>query len=337
MKKALASITGVLLLGAGLSACSDGGSTDTPADGKTIKVVASTAIWGDLAKEAADGHKNVDVVTILSSKDDDPHEYEATARDLATLDSADLVVANGGGYDNWLTDHVKQGTPVVTALPITEGHDHGGHDHGADDHAAHDHGTEGAAADGHDHAADGHDHAADGHEGHDHGVLNPHAWFNMDDVRNFGNHVAEQLHKLDSSIPDKSEEITKQADELEKRIKALKGKNVVLTESIGQDVVLDSGLKDVTPEGFANAVTKESEPSAADIAATKELIDNGKVGILITNEQSQTPASAQLIDAAKAHKVAVVNLNETPDEGQTYFEYANSFVDKLEEATKNGS
>lgn len=159
----------------------------------------------------------------------------------------------------------------------------------------------------------------------------------MDDVRNFGNHVAEQLHKLDSSIPDKSEEITKQADELEKRIKALKGKNVVLTESIGQDVVLDSGLKDVTPEGFANAVAKESEPSAADIAATKELIDNGKVGILITNEQSQTPASAQLIDAAKAHKVAVVNLNETPDEGQTYFEYANSFVDKLEEATKNGS
>lgn len=318
MKKALASITGVLLLGAGLSACSDGGSTDTPADSKTIKVVASTAIWGDLAKEAADGHKNVDVVTILSSKDDDPHEYEATARDLATLDSADLVVANGGGYDNWLTDHVKQGTPVVTALPITEGHDHGGHDHGAEGH-------------------DGHDHAADGHEGHDHGALNPHAWFNMDDVRNFGNHVAEQLHKLDSSIPDKSEEITKQADELEKRIKALKGKNVVLTESIGQDVVLDSGLKDVTPEGFANAVAKESEPSAADVAATKELIDNGKVGILITNEQSQTPASAQLIDAAKAHKVAVVNLNETPNEGQTYFEYANSFVDKLEEATKNGS
>lgn len=318
MKKALASITGVLLLGAGLSACSDGGSTDTPADSKTIKVVASTAIWGDLAKEAADGHKNVDVVTILSSKDDDPHEYEATARDLATLGSADLVVANGGGYDNWLTDHVKQGTPVVTALPITEGHDHGGHDHGAEGH-------------------DGHDHAAGGHEGHDHGALNPHAWFNMDDVRNFGNHVAEQLHKLDSSIPDKSEEITKQADELEKRIKALKGKNVVLTESIGQDVVLDSGLKDVTPEGFANAVAKESEPSAADVAATKELIDNGKVGILITNEQSQTPASAQLIDAAKAHKVAVVNLNETPNEGQTYFEYANSFVDKLEEATKNGS
>lgn len=318
MKKALASITGVLLLGAGLSACSDGGSTDTPADGKTIKVVASTAIWGDLAKEAADGHKNVDVVTILSSKDDDPHEYEATARDLATLDSADLVVANGGGYDNWLTDHVKQGAPVVTALPITEGHDHGGHDHGAEGH-------------------DGHDHAADEHEGHDHGALNPHAWFNMDDVRNFGNHVAEQLHKLDSSIPDKSEKITKQADELQKRIKALKGKNVVLTESIGQDVVLDSGLKDVTPEGFANAVAKESEPSAADIAATKELIDNGKVGILITNEQSQTPASAQLIDAAKAHKVAVVNLNETPDEGQTYFEYANSFVDQLEEATKNGS
>ena len=330
MKKALASITGVLLLGAGLSACSDGGSTDTPADGKTIKVVASTAIWGDLAKEAADGHKNVDVVTILSSKDDDPHEYEATARDLATLDSADLVVANGGGYDNWLTDHVKQGTPVVTALPITEGHDHSDHDHG----------TEGAATDGHEghnHAEDGHNHGDHDHGDHDHGPLNPHAWFNMDNVRNFGNHVAEQLHKQDSSIPDKSEKITKQADELEKRIKALKGKNVVLTESIGQDVVLDSGLKDFTPEGFANAVAKESEPSAADIAATKELIDSGKVGILITNEQSQTPASAQLIDAAKAHKVTIVNLNETPDEGQTYFEYANNFVDKLEEATKNGS
>lgn len=239
------------------------------------------------------------MTTILSSKDDDPHEYEATARDIATVKDADIVVANGAGYDNWLTDNVEEGTPLVTAQPLAEGHDHG-------------------------------------HEGHDHGhdATNPHVWFDLDVVSEFEKKLSVELHKLNSDIPESDDDVTKKTDELKQRVEKLKGKNVILTESVAAELIEDSNLKDITPEGFAHAVNNESEPSAADLAATRQLIKDKKADILITNEQSETPAASQLTEAAKEAGIKVVNVNETPDEGQDYFEYADALIKQLEDATK---
>ncbi|HIW95192.1 MAG TPA: zinc ABC transporter substrate-binding protein [Candidatus Corynebacterium gallistercoris] len=303
-----AAIAGLTL---GLTACAEGGSNDKPADDGTIKIVASTSVWGSIAETATEDMDGAtEVVTILSSKDDDPHEYEATAQDLAELKTADVVVANGGGYDNWLTDNVTEGTPIVSALPLAEGHDHD-HDHGAE---------------GHDH-----DHGA---EGHDHGPINPHAWLDMDMVSHFGDHLAQQLNELNPELPDRAPEVTKKAHELKERIAKLSGARVILTESLATDVILDSDLEDVTPNSFADAVAKEAEPSAADIATTRQLIEQGKVDILITNTQSQTPAAETLIEAAKAKDIPVININETPDPGQSYFDYADTFITELEKASK---
>ena len=128
--------------------------------------------------------------------------------------------------------------------------------------------------------------------------------------------------------------MTKKTDELKQRIEKLSGKNVILTESVAAELVDDSELKDITPEGFAHSVNNESEPSAADLAATRQLITDKKADILITNEQSETSAAEQLTDAAKEAGIKVVNVNETPDEGQDYFEYADALIKQLEEATK---
>lgn len=298
----------IATLALGVTACA-GGSGDSAADGDKIKLVASTSIWGSIAKDITEGRDDVEVTTILSSKDDDPHEYEATARDIAAVKDADIVVANGAGYDNWLTDNVEEGTPLVTAQPLAEGHDHGDHGH------------------------EGHDH---GHEGHDHGhdATNPHVWFDLDVVSEFEKKLSVELHKLNSDIPESDDDVTKKTDELKQRIEKLSGKNVILTESVAAELVDDSELKDITPEGFAHSVNNESEPSAADLAATRQLITDKKADILITNEQSETPAAEQLTDAAKEAGIKVVNVNETPDEGQDYFEYADALIKQLEDATK---
>ena len=301
MKKMVANFGAVLsiaTLALGVTACA-GGSGDSAADGDKIKLVASTSIWGSIAKDITEGRDDVEVTTILSSKDDDPHEYEATARDIATVKDADIVVANGAGYDNWLTDNVEEGTPLVTAQPLAEGHDHG-------------------------------------HEGHDHGhdATNPHVWFDLDVVSEFEKKLSVELHKLNSDIPESDDDVTKKTDELKQRVEKLKGKNVILTESVAAELIEDSNLKDITPEGFAHAVNSESEPSAADLAATRQLIKDKKADILITNEQSETPAASQLTEAAKEAGIKVVNVNETPDEGQDYFEYADALIKQLEDATK---
>lgn len=288
----------IATLALGVTSCA-GGSGDSPADGDKIKLVASTSIWGSIAEDITEGRDDVEVTTILSSKDDDPHEYEATARDIAAVKDADIVVANGAGYDNWLTDNVEEGTPLVTAQPLAEAHHHG-------------------------------------HEGHDHGhdATNPHVWFDLDVVSEFEKNLSAELHKLNSDIPESDEDVSKKTDELKQRIEKLSGKNVILTESVAAELVDDSELKDITPEGFAHSVNNESEPSAADLAATRQLITDKKADILITNEQSETPAAEQLTNAAKEADIKVVNVNETPDEGQDYFEYADALIKQLEEATK---
>lgn len=338
MKKMVANFAAVLsiaTLALGVTACA-GGSEDSAADGDKIKLVASTSIWGSIAENITEGNDDVEVTTILSSKDDDPHEYEATARDIAAVKDADIVVANGAGYDNWLTDNVEEGTPLVTAQPLAEAHHHGdeGHDHG------HDHGH-GEDAEHDEHEGHGHEHGDEhehsdehSHEGHDHGGANPHVWFDLDVVSEFEQKLSAELHKLNSDIPESNEDVTKKTDELKQRIEKLSGKNVILTESVAAELVDDSELKDITPEGFAHSVNNESEPSAADLAATRQLITDKKADILITNEQSETPAAEQLTDAAKEAGIKVVNVNETPDEGQDYFEYADALIKQLEEATK---
>nr|WP_169305859.1 zinc ABC transporter substrate-binding protein [Corynebacterium jeikeium] len=354
MKKMVANFAAVFsiaTLALGVTACA-GGSEDSAADGDKIKLVASTSIWGSIAEDVTEGRDDVEVTTILSSKDDDPHEYEATARDIAAVKDADIVVANGAGYDNWLTDNVEEGTPLVTAQPLAEAHHHGddhgeeGHEHshdhghgeesGHDEHESHDH-EHGDDHEGHDHehGEEGHDHEhGHDHEGHDHGGANPHVWFDLDVVSEFEKNLSAELHKLNSDIPESDEDVSKKTDELKQRIEKLSGKNVILTESVAAELVDDSELKDITPEGFAHSVNNESEPSAADLAATRQLITDKKADILITNEQSETPAAEQLTNAAKEAGIKVVNVNETPDEGQDYFEYADALIKQLEDATK---
>lgn len=51
--------------------------------------------------------------------------------------------------------------------------------------------------------------------------------------------------------------------------------------------------------------------------------------VLVTNRQSESPAAAQLTKAAEARGVRIVNVNETPDEGQDYFGYVGAVLDGL--------
>jgi zinc/manganese transport system substrate-binding protein len=317
-------LTGAAALTLGLAACSSD-SDDNAADNGDIHIVASTAIWGSVAQRVIDDAKNdgsdldVSVDTILSGTDDDPHEYEATAQDISKIRDADVVVGNGAGYDNWLTDNASDGAEVITADQVTEGHDHDhGDSDGGDDHA--------------DEHAD--DHADDHGEA---GEANPHVWFNLMLVEHFADHLAQYLHSKDDSFPDRATGVSDDLGKVTDRLKKLPDANAVLTEPVAADLLDGTKVRDVTPEGYAHAALDESEPSAADISAARDLITDGKATILITNAQSQSPAASQLSQAAKDKGLdkdnGVINVNETPDNGQTYFDYLDNTVSSLEKAT----
>src|SRR6478735_3144708 len=92
---ALASVAALTLAGCSTAAAGEGASDDG-----TITVVASTNVYGDIASTI--GGDRIDVESIITSASQDPHSYEATARDRLTVQKADLVIENGGGYDAFI-------------------------------------------------------------------------------------------------------------------------------------------------------------------------------------------------------------------------------------------
>ena len=90
-----------------LAACnstpsSTGTSSTTPsgAGAAPLNVVASTNFWGDIAKQVGGGHVNV--TSIMSDPNADPHQFEADAKTGAALSKAQFVVENGLRYDDFM-------------------------------------------------------------------------------------------------------------------------------------------------------------------------------------------------------------------------------------------
>jgi zinc/manganese transport system substrate-binding protein len=94
---------------AGLTGCAAPAS-DRPS------VYVTTNILGDVVSEIAGGH--LDVVTLMAPGAD-PHSFELSAQQAAGMRAADLVVANGLGLEEGLTQHVEaaedEGVDVLLA------------------------------------------------------------------------------------------------------------------------------------------------------------------------------------------------------------------------------
>jgi len=121
--------------------------------------------------------ENVDLVMLLNDGAD-LHSYQPTAKDIATIASADLFVCVGGESDEWVDGVLKSANnpnlqvikmeDLVEARPeeVVEGMQEEAHDHHHHQDEDHDHDHAEADHD-HDHAEADHDHAEADHD-HDH-------------------------------------------------------------------------------------------------------------------------------------------------------------------------
>lgn len=130
------------------TACS-GGITGGGGDGTPV-VAATTTVMGDVVTNLAG---DLAEVVVIMPGNADPHEFQPSARQAAALRDADLVVANGGGFEEGLEDALDSAEDDGAA--VFEAVDHvallePGDGAGADDHAdedggdGDDHGHEGA-------------------------------------------------------------------------------------------------------------------------------------------------------------------------------------------------
>lgn len=308
---------------AGLSACSNssdstGNSATNTATADKVKIVASTGLWANVVQEVVGNESLVEITGVIEGNQVDPHDFDPSAKDIAQIKDAKVVVGNGAGYDNWLTDQASAGSTVVTALPISE-HEHS-HSHEGEEASEHDHEHEGEEAHTHEHE--------------DEELVNPHVWYDIATVKNFASQIAQTLNKVNPEIKADASEFTNSLDKLADRLKNLPNKKVASTESVSGYLVAETSLEDVTPKSYMEASLKESEPAAADVAAFSDLIKSKNLDILIFNPQTEDTVSKNLKDEATAAGIKVVDVYETPAQGINYLDFLTETVDKLEQATK---
>lgn len=90
-------LAGLLLL---VSGCSQTGKSSET--GK-IKIVTSTNIYADMSRQLVGKYGTV--TPLIANGDIDPHDFDPTTASAKEVARADLLIANGSGYDAWM-DHL---------------------------------------------------------------------------------------------------------------------------------------------------------------------------------------------------------------------------------------
>ncbi|MGH8926963.1 MAG: metal ABC transporter solute-binding protein, Zn/Mn family [Acidimicrobiia bacterium] len=90
-----------------MTACTDTGVDAGTQRGQIPVVIATTSILGDVVSQITDG--GVDL-RILIPSGVDPHDFAPSAQQVASISAAELIVANGLGLEEGLTDILAQAT-----------------------------------------------------------------------------------------------------------------------------------------------------------------------------------------------------------------------------------
>ncbi|MEE3853145.1 zinc ABC transporter substrate-binding protein [Gordonia sp. LSe1-13] len=329
MRRALT--TTVAMIGAGalaLSGCSDDNGTDASgAAPGTPTVVTSTNVWASVA--SAVGGENATVTAMFTDPSADPHEFEPSAADTAEVADADLVVLNGGHYDQYLEDAVADtGVPAVNAFELFEAHASDGEAQESD-----------SAESGDDHA--GHDHGDHDHADHDHSAMNEHVFYDLEVVGEVATQVGDQLAEIAPDHADtyraNAEAFNAEIDGLQENLAQIRtahdGTEVAQTEPLADYLLAEAGLVDAAPAGFTQAVEEGQSPSAADRAALEDLLTGHEVHSLIYNTQAVDSVTEAVLATAQGANVPVVEFTETlPDGVDGYVAWQTAQIDALRTA-----
>ena len=289
---ALALAAAAVLALAGCSSSAAPSATAT-GDGK-VQVVASTNVYGDLASTV--GGDLVDVTSIITSISQDPHSYEASARDQLTISRADLVIENGGGYDDFVDTMLKASgkQPTVINVSNLSGHDQ---------------------------------HPANGE-------FNEHVWYDFPTVDKLADSLATELGAADpahqqefAANADTFKKNVQQLIDDEATIKSKHaGEAVAITEPVPLYLLTAAGLKNATPDKFSEAIEEDTDVSPAVLKDTLALFSNKQVKALVYNEQTSGPQTEAVLAAAKKNNIPVVPVTETLPSGQDYLSWMTANV-----------
>ena len=274
---------------------------------KTVKVVASISILGDMVKNI--GGDRVEVTT-LAGANVDAHAYEPTPATAKSVSNADLVVVNGLGLEGWMDRLIKasgyKGTVVVATTGINP-----------------------------------RKMKEEGKGGHE--VADPHAWQDIDDGRLYVDTIAKALISIDpegaTTYAALAEAYTKKLIGLNTWVKSEfsaipKQKRRMITSHDAFGYFGGAyGIDILSPMGFST----ESEPSAGEVKKLIKQIRKEKITAVFVENVSDPRMIEQI---AKESGVTVGGelysdaLSKPDGPAPTYIDMFKNNVTKIVAAMK---
>jgi zinc/manganese transport system substrate-binding protein len=261
-----------------------------------INVVAAENFYGNIAAQL--GGDMVGVTSILSDPNVDPHEYESSVEDAVAIANADLVIENGGGYDDWMDKLLSAGASAKRVL--LKGYDISPTKLPDNEHVWY-------------------------------SVDNVHT------IAAALTESLKKRDPVDAALFARNLQAFSQSlGRLRLKIAELKarwnGTPVGLTETIFLYQAGPLGLSVLTPFEFQKAIAEGNDPPADTVVAAESQVKGKKIKVLIYNEQTVSPITTRLQDEAKAAGIPVVPVTETMPSALSYQTWMLSQLAALERA-----
>lgn len=279
--------------GCGSTATSNSGG----AQGGKIDILAAQNEYGDVAAQIGGSH--VTVTSIISDPSADLHSFEAKPSDAKLISSAQIVISNGVGYDDWFTKmlqaHSNSSRTVISAQQVL-----GLPDNTKNPHLWYKPETMPAVA----------------------------STLAASLKRLDPSHASDYQKNLDAfnkSMQQYSTALTTFSDKYPNT-------SVAATEPVANYLLDNAKVTIKTPWSLQASIMNGQDPSAQDTATQMGLFNGKQVNAFIYNEQVISSTTKKYLAAAKANGIPVVAAYETMPPKLHYVDWMLAEINALTKA-----
>ena len=259
-----------------------------------ISIVTTTNVYSDIAKNIVGKYGTATAIIDKSSVD--PHDFDPTTADAKKVAQANIIVANGLGYDSWMNKLAKS----VDKKPVLVGEDLMGLKSGDNPHIWYN--------------------------------LDMTTKY----VDYLVKRLSKLDKKHAAYFKENGEKYLAKIDKIKQLAQANKGdqKPVFVSEPVFDYALQEAGYK-IGDKKFEEAIENGTDPSPKTINEMNNAIKQKKIAFFVNNTQASSSTVKSFVKLAKKNNVPVLNVRETIPNNTTYLAWMKENYQKLADIQKN--
>ncbi|WP_304682935.1 metal ABC transporter solute-binding protein, Zn/Mn family [Lactobacillus taiwanensis] len=282
----------VTLLSLIMVGCSNKQNSTSQSD--KISIVTTTNVYSDIAKNIVGKYGTATAIIDKSSVD--PHDFDPTTADAKKVAQANIIVANGLGYDSWMNKLAKS----VDKKPVLVGEDLMGLKSGDNPHIWYN-------------------------------LDMPTKY-----VDYLVKRLSKLDKKHAAYFKENGEKYLAKIDKIKKLVKANKDdqKPVFVSEPVFDYALQEAGYK-IGDKKFEEAIENGTDPSPKTINEMNNAIKEKKIAFFVNNTQASSSTVKSFVKLTKKNNIPVLNVRETIPNNTTYLAWMKENYQKLADIQNN--